>query len=138
MIVEAEESKNFVHREPEYFDPASVPLMKWLDYEKNQTNSSSSDTKSKNSYVYANSASSSYAESLVGDSSGYQKFAPAASMPSDEELLQEIHQILSTTDLMKITKKIVRDRLSLFFNIDVTPKKEYIHQCIDSILKGER
>jgi chitin synthase len=57
--------------------------------------------------------------------------------PSDEELLNEIRHILSTSDLMTITKKQVRQQLGSFFGVDMTPKKEYIHACIDGILKGE-
>jgi chitin synthase len=130
--------------EPEYFDPASVPLVKWSDYEASRKDSSSnSDTKSKMSYGtgygYTNSvAPSNYSESVVGSSFvvGNDYVAPAG-FPSDEELLQEIRHILSTTDLMKITKKSVRDQLSRLFGIDVTPRKEYIHYCIDGVLKGE-
>ena len=60
-----------------------------------------------------------------------------ARFPSDEELLNEIRHILSTSDLMTITKKKVRQQLSTFFGVDLSSKKEYIHSCIDSILKGE-
>ena len=57
--------------------------------------------------------------------------------PSDDELLNEIRHILSTSDLMTITKKKVRQQVGDFFGVDLSSKKEYIHQCIDSILKGE-
>lgn len=57
--------------------------------------------------------------------------------PSDTELLNEIRHILSTSDLMTITKKKVRQQLTDFFGVDLSTKKEYINQCIDSILKGE-
>ena len=58
-------------------------------------------------------------------------------LPSDEELLMEIRHILSTSDLMTITKKKVRQQLGKFFGVDLSAKKDYIHECIDSILKGE-
>ena len=137
MAVEGTESKVMATKEPEYFDPASVPLQKWADYEAMHKDSSS-ESKSKAEYVYSKSISASnYSESL-GDSVAYQDMvAHAPVLPSDEDILQEIRHILSTTDLMKITKKGVRDRLSRLFGVNVTAKKDYIHYCIDAILKGE-
>jgi hypothetical protein len=140
MAVESNDpAKANLPKEPEYFDPASVPLMKWSDYEAIQKdNSSNSDSKS---YGYTPSAAgtSVYAESVAAEPIAYPKLAtpPTLSMPSDEEILQEIRHILSTTDLMKITKKSVRDRLTRLFGVDISSKKEFIHHCIDSILKGE-
>jgi hypothetical protein len=121
-------------KETESFDPASVPLLKWSDYE-NGKEGSSSDGKSGISYGSHSTATSVYdAPSVAGEPTGV---VSQPRFPTDEELLQEIRHILSTTDLMKITKKSVRDRLSRLFGVDVTPKKDYIHYCIDSILKGE-
>ncbi|RHZ77100.1 hypothetical protein Glove_186g151 [Diversispora epigaea] len=57
--------------------------------------------------------------------------------PSDEELLQEIRNILASANLMSITKKQVRDDLSQFFGMDMSPKKEYINNCIEMILQGK-
>lgn len=59
------------------------------------------------------------------------------SLPSDDELLREIRHILSTCDLMTITKKKVRQQLSDFYGVDLSSKKKFIHATIDSILKGE-
>ncbi len=58
-------------------------------------------------------------------------------LPTDEEIVTEIKHILSTTDLMKVTKKSIRERLSGFFGVDMTSKKEFIHRCIDAVLRGE-
>jgi len=59
------------------------------------------------------------------------------SMPSDEEIVREIRQILSTADLMNITKKQVREQLTEVFGIDMSPKKSYINSIIESILEGK-
>lgn len=125
-------------KEPEYFDPASVPLLKWADYE-SMHKDSSSESKSKAGFGYSQSVTASnYSESLGGESVVYQEMVPQTPMmPTDEDILQEIRHILSTTDLMKITKKSVRDRLSRLFGVNVAAKKDYIHYCIDAILKGE-
>ena len=57
--------------------------------------------------------------------------------PSDEEILAEVRHILSTADLMTITKKSVREQLARLFGTNMSSKKEYIHWCIDGVLKGE-
>ncbi|KAJ3126609.1 hypothetical protein HK098_007364 [Nowakowskiella sp. JEL0407] len=57
--------------------------------------------------------------------------------PTDEELLSEIRHILSTRDLMTVTKKSVREELARLFGMDMTPRKEYIHKCIDMVLQNQ-
>lgn len=130
MAVEEEEA--LTDMKTESFDPASVPLLKWTDL-----NSSSSDKYG----VGTSIMTSVYAESNSGSIKSHKSDSiingPFVPLPSDEELLMEIKHILSTTDLMKITKKTVRDRLSRFFGVDVSVKKEYIHACIDGVLKGD-
>lgn len=118
-----------VKKELEHFDPASIPLMKWSEYE--QSHSGGSDGKSEGSHIPSYHG---YEESVRGEGT---VVGDPSSFPTDEQLLQEIRHILSTTDLMKITKKSVRERLTRLFGVDVSPKKDYIHSCIDSILKGE-
>ncbi|KAJ3296371.1 hypothetical protein HDU79_006850 [Rhizoclosmatium sp. JEL0117] len=56
--------------------------------------------------------------------------------PTDEQLLVEIRRILSTADLMTVTKKQVRDDLTALFRIDMTPRKAVINQFIEEILQG--
>ncbi|KAK9761424.1 hypothetical protein K7432_013683 [Basidiobolus ranarum] len=58
-------------------------------------------------------------------------------IPNDQEILQEVRVILSTADLMSITKKQVRDELSHFFGVDLIVRKDYINNCIDMILQGQ-
>ncbi|KAI8924380.1 chitin synthase-domain-containing protein [Entophlyctis helioformis] len=189
--------------EIEWFDPDSVPLMKWADYEAQRKPASSEhdDAHSVSSYVSGNTyksvhlrptaggAYTAYSESNYGGSGGsayggpgsvtgsafganraafhQQQMQPTMPMggpgmdaanrslvavppapvaarrtptpgfPSDQEILNEIRHILSTTDLMKVTKKSVREQLSTFFGVDLSSEKEYIHRCIDGILSGE-
>ncbi|ORE08046.1 chitin synthase [Rhizopus microsporus var. microsporus] len=54
--------------------------------------------------------------------------------PSDERIFEEIKSIIETEDLMHITKKQVRERLSNLFGIDMNVKKEFINSSIQSIL----
>ncbi|KAI8920090.1 chitin synthase-domain-containing protein [Powellomyces hirtus] len=62
--------------------------------------------------------------------------APRA-LPSDDEILRQVRHILSTADLMSVTKKSVREELGHYFGVDLGAKKEWIHRCIDGVLKGE-
>lgn len=55
-------------------------------------------------------------------------------MPNDALISQEIEKILDDHDLMKLTKKQVRDTLSDIFGMDMTCKKEFINRCIDQSL----
>ena len=61
----------------------------------------------------------------------------ATGQPSNEELLAQIRLILSTADLMTVTRKSVREDLGKIFKVDLSGRKDYIHMCIDGILKGE-
>jgi chitin synthase len=56
--------------------------------------------------------------------------------PTDDDIFTQIKMYLSTADLMSVTKKQVRDEMTRVFNIDMTPRKEYINQCIERILQG--
>lgn len=74
--------------------------------------------------------------SVMGAASGMGA-TPPGTMPTEETILTEIRRILSTADLMSVTKKQVRDELSRLFGVDMTPKKEYINRCIEGILQGQ-
>ncbi|KAK9729193.1 hypothetical protein K7432_000476 [Basidiobolus ranarum] len=58
-------------------------------------------------------------------------------LPSDDELVAETKRILQNANLMRITKKQVREQLSSTFNIDLTPRKDYINGVIEMILQGQ-
>jgi chitin synthase len=60
-----------------------------------------------------------------------------AVLPSDSDILGEVKRVLATADLMTVTKKKVREELGRVFGCDLGSKKEYIHRCIDGVLKGE-
>ncbi|KAJ3089830.1 hypothetical protein HK102_005396 [Quaeritorhiza haematococci] len=78
-----------------------------------------------------------YAGSVSGMRNRSPTRANAASMPSDEEILAEIRHILSVVNLATVTKKQVRQELSKFFGVDLSPKRDYITACIERVLKGE-
>ena len=58
--------------------------------------------------------------------------------PTPEEIVEEIKYILSTANLMKVSKKNIRETLSEFFQVDLTPFREFINESIDAILQGQQ
>lgn len=146
--------------EIERFDPNSVPLLKWSDYEHYQQDVDDTQTVTTYQTGYARDKNirgapslSVYSESQYGRNLNRISYvshgmdnvkrmsaisaAQATPFPSDDEIMAEVRHILSTTDLMKVTKKSVRDQLTRLFGVDLSSKKEFIHICIDGILQGE-
>ncbi|KAI8799852.1 chitin synthase-domain-containing protein [Cladochytrium replicatum] len=60
-----------------------------------------------------------------------------SSGPTDEELMREIRRILSTANLMTITKKQVRDELTKLFGVDLMPRKAAINSMIEQVLQSQ-
>lgn len=58
-------------------------------------------------------------------------------LPSDEELTESIREILSTADLMQVTKKSIRQQLEKEYGMKLTAKREYIKYVVEAILTGE-
>ncbi|KAF2279340.1 uncharacterized protein EI97DRAFT_370810 [Westerdykella ornata] len=55
-------------------------------------------------------------------------------LPSDDQLLAEIRNILSESDLMTITKKAVKIELEKRFGMDLTLKKQFIGSAVESLI----
>ncbi|CEG83067.1 Putative Chitin synthase [Rhizopus microsporus] len=58
-------------------------------------------------------------------------------LPEEDEIEKEIYTILTTSDLMTLTKKQVRDKLSEIFGIDLTIKKDFINSVIERLLESD-
>ncbi|OZJ02150.1 hypothetical protein BZG36_04995 [Bifiguratus adelaidae] len=56
------------------------------------------------------------------------------SIPSDDQIVLEIHNILSTADMMMVTRRQVRERLSLFFGVDLSSRRDFINDTIERLL----
>ncbi|KAI5987740.1 glycosyltransferase family 2 protein [Pisolithus orientalis] len=57
--------------------------------------------------------------------------------PTDEELYNALRTYLSTQDLMTVTKKTAREAIMAKFpKADLTSRKEFLNQSIDTILSG--
>ncbi|KAI9305874.1 chitin synthase-domain-containing protein [Cunninghamella echinulata] len=57
--------------------------------------------------------------------------------PSHEEIKQQVHRILSHSDLTQITKKQVREQLQQIFGIPMSYRKDYINSCIEEYLQNQ-
>ncbi|ORX90890.1 hypothetical protein K493DRAFT_265193 [Basidiobolus meristosporus CBS 931.73] len=66
-----------------------------------------------------------------------QPSSDAGYYPTDQEILSEIRHILSTADLMTVTKKQVREQLALVFGVDMNPRRDFINNSIELVLQGQ-
>ena len=57
-------------------------------------------------------------------------------LPSDDQLLVEIKNMLKSADLMTVTKKDVKLHLERVFGVPLDVRREYINQCTEAVLSG--
>lgn len=155
--------KHIIDEEP--FDPNSIPMKRWTEYEQ-QMWENESNVSGKTGTAYSSYAPS-HATSYVSGSAGYpiSYVAPVGvppmysdpsvngsrrtslakplmsptlggPEPSDDQLVSQIKSILATANLMTVTKKQVRDELTAFFGVDMTPRKDFINKVIEDVLQG--
>ncbi|KAH7084475.1 chitin synthase-domain-containing protein [Paraphoma chrysanthemicola] len=68
---------------------------------------------------------------------GYEsgtEMSQLAHLPADEVIYAEIRDVLSTSDLMTVTKKSVKAELERRFQCDLTLKKQFIGQSVEALL----
>ncbi|KAF2222813.1 CHS5 chitin synthase, class V [Elsinoe ampelina] len=85
-------------------------------------------------------------QSLMSDHGGMHRQSSATDLemshmsiqglPSDDQLLAEIRDVLSQADLMTITKKIVKQELERRFAMNLDAKKAYINSATEAVLSG--
>lgn len=81
-------------------------------------------------------APSAYGGTVVGDA-GAMEMVDVSALPSDDALLAEIRNILSTADLMTITKKGVKMELERRFGVPLDAKRVYIGSATEAVLSGQ-
>lgn len=57
--------------------------------------------------------------------------------PTDDAITNEIRNVLSTADLMTVTKKSIRQHLERHFGVKLSAKREYINYVTEAILTGQ-
>lgn len=60
-----------------------------------------------------------------------------SNLPSDEAITNEIREILSTADLMTVTKKSIRQHLERHFGVKLSSKRDYINYVTEAVLTGQ-
>ena len=83
---------------------------------------------------YTSQSRISLAQSGYGAYENGIEMSQAANLPADEVIHQEIRDILSTSDLMTVTKKSVKVELERRFQCDLTLKKQFIGQAVEALL----
>ncbi|KAL1305423.1 hypothetical protein AAFC00_002308 [Neodothiora populina] len=85
----------------------------------------------------------SVAQSAYGGHAGFDpqhggmEMTDISNLPTDDALLAEIRNILSTADLMTITKKGVKLELERRFGIPLDAKRAYIGSATEAVLSGQ-
>lgn len=72
-----------------------------------------------------------------GSQHGGMEMADISNLPSDDALLAEIRNILTTADLMTITKKSVKMELERRFGVSLDAKRTYIGSATEAVLSGQ-
>lgn len=60
-----------------------------------------------------------------------------SNLPSDDEITNQIREILSTADLMTVTKRSIRQKLERHFGTKLSAKRDYINYVTEAILTGQ-
>lgn len=140
IVVGEKGQKKVVGPEEGTFDPSTIPLRRWAEYEANMYD----DGWEKGSYSsrrHLMDTRSIYSNNSARPMSSLWQNGRAGStlerrmIPTEPEIAREIERILDENDLMHLTKKQVRDALSDIFGIDMTYKRDYINQCIERSLR---
>ncbi|KAJ2992661.1 hypothetical protein HDV02_002946 [Globomyces sp. JEL0801] len=163
-VVVGEGKKTVYVADTEPFDPKSIPLKRWRDFEENDlweadSVMTGSDYQSTRKGGATPSEYSSYSKPPPSEYSvaTYDNVPIRNSMISrtgidpipgpfpsqtnviitDEQLYDEIKLSLVGADLMTLTKKQIRDNLSAKLGVDLRPKKDVMNRMIDEILTGQ-
>jgi len=165
-VVTGEKGRKVVISDEGKFDPATIPHKKWEEYQaelwdaqtqrddRSEISGFSYGTKSYvpagSEYNYPASRPMSQLDlpkygsrmslapsDILGR--GYQEMemADLSGLPSDDAILAEIREILSTADLMTVTKKSIKMELERRFGLNLDPKRAYIGSATEAILSGQ-
>lgn len=137
------------------FDPKSIPLKRWSEYENEMWETGTMETKRSSMAPSQHLQKPQTPSLLLALSKGHKPpsmmrytMAPSASFlsqpdsfknsniqPSDEDIRREVHRITLASNLMTVTKKQVREQLSRQFGADMSHRKDYINHCIEGALR---
>ncbi|KAJ8327251.1 hypothetical protein QVD99_004898 [Batrachochytrium dendrobatidis] len=67
----------------------------------------------------------------------YDHQAGNLTVPTDEDIIRELRNVLATVDLMVVTKRHVRDDVSRRLGVDLSSRRSDINMFMDQILHGK-
>ncbi|OAL43010.1 chitin synthase 6 [Pyrenochaeta sp. DS3sAY3a] len=162
-VVTGEKGQKIVVSDEGKFDPASIPKKRWEEYQAEmwEAHTMRDDRSEVSGYTYATRkpfgsvAGSEYGGmppsrpmshldlprfnnhsrmSLAQSGYGMPDAMEMANLPSDDQILGEIKDILQNSDLMTVTKKHVKVELEKRFGCDLSLKKQFIGSAVESLL----
>ncbi|KAK5087007.1 hypothetical protein LTR05_004178 [Lithohypha guttulata] len=87
--------------------------------------------------AYNQSRLSMAASEMMARSMADMEMADLTGLPTDDQILNEIRDILRTADLMTVTKKSVKQELEKRFACNLDAKRAYIGSATEAILSGQ-
>ncbi|KAJ5616719.1 hypothetical protein N7537_001833 [Penicillium hordei] len=163
-VITGEKGRKVVISDEGKFDPDSIPKKIWEDYQaelwESQTSRDDRSEFSAHSYgtrlppfpqseygYHTGSGPVSQLDLPLGGGGARYSAAPSEMMsnfgmedlshlPPDDEILEEIRKILSTADLMKVSKKTVKQELERRFDVNLDAKRPYINSATEAVLSG--
>ncbi|KAJ5277172.1 hypothetical protein N7524_003325 [Penicillium chrysogenum] len=163
-IITGEKGRKVVISDEGKFDPDSIPKKIWEDYQaelwESQTSRDDRSEFSAHSYgtrlppfpqseygFHTGSRPVSQLDLPLGGGGTRYSVTPSEMMsnfgmedlshlPPDDEILEEIRKILATADLMKVSKKTVKQELERRFDVNLDAKRPYINSATEAVLSG--
>ncbi|KAJ6138991.1 hypothetical protein N7471_005477 [Penicillium samsonianum] len=163
-VITGEQGRKVVISDEGKFDPDSIPKKIWEDYQaelwESQTSRDDRSEFSAHSYgtrlppfpqseygYHTGSGPVSQLDLPLGGGGTRYSVAPSEMMsnfgmedlshlPPDDEILEEIRKILATADLMKVSKKTVKQELERRFDVNLDAKRPYINSATEAVLSG--
>lgn len=94
-------------------------------------------TTSPNHPAYPPGRMSLAASEMMARSVADMEMADLTGLPTDDQILNEIRDILKTADLMTVTKKSVKQELERRFQCSLDAKRAYIGSATEAVLSGQ-
>ncbi|KAJ5845744.1 hypothetical protein N7534_009413 [Penicillium rubens] len=163
-VITGEKGRKVVISDEGKFDPDSIPKKIWEDYQaelwESQTSRDDRSEFSAHSYgtrlppfpqseygFHTGSRPVSQLDLPLGGGGTRYSVTPSEMMsnfgmedlshlPPDDEILEEIRKILATADLMKVSKKTVKQELERRFDVNLDAKRPYINSATEAVLSG--
>lgn len=144
-MVVGEKGEKIIVTDEGHFDPSTIPLKRWTDYQNEVWNKDDDEMSTYNNPSRQSVPASpgrtmtmatGFSEYEVNDGAS-QLIEPLSNQPSDSDITEAIREILATADLAKLTKRTIRMQLENQFKCNLSMRREYISHVTEALLSGE-